>query len=152
MSNYVENKKKIEEIRNGVGEELFRMAISHLMDVGIRHLDEEGVEMACNAINKEDDTHFFMTNKFKCSIVKTAGELAKIDHLHFLNYVSKEVFYDVGDSSLPYERMKELLCNSVNSLDFNYSPLDTLREIGFEDEELMELGFKHLLDDEEEEV
>ena len=29
--------------------------------------------------------------------------------------------------------------------------LDTLREIGFKDEELVELGFKHLLNDEEEE-
>ena len=151
MSNYVENKKKIEEIRNSVGEPMFRMAISHLMDVGIRNLDEAGMRLTCNAINKEDDTNFFMTNEFKCNIVKTAGELAKIDHLHFLNYISKEVFYDVGDSSLPYERMKELLCNSVNSLDFNYSPLDTLREIGFEDDELVELGFKHLLEDEEEE-
>ena len=41
MSNYVENKKKIEEIRNDVGEPMFRMAISHLMDVGIRNLDED---------------------------------------------------------------------------------------------------------------
>lgn len=151
MSNYEANKKKIDEIRNSVGEPMFRMAISHLMDVGIRNLDEAGIRLTCNAINKEDDSHSFMTNEFKCNIVKTAGELAKIDHLYFLNYVSKKVFYDVGDNSLPYERMKELLCNSVNSLDFNYSPLDTLREIGFKDEELVELGFKHLLDDEEEE-
>jgi hypothetical protein len=151
MSNYVENKKKIEEIRNDVGEALFRMAISHLMDVGIRHLDEAGMRLTCNAINKEDDTHSFMTNEFKCNIVKTAGELAKIEHLQLLNYISKEVFYDVGDSSLPYERMKILLCNFINSLDFNYSPVDTLREIGFEDEELVELGFESLLDDEEEE-
>ena len=44
MNNYTESKKKIESIRNRCGEIMFRMAISHLMDVGIRHLTEENVE------------------------------------------------------------------------------------------------------------
>ena len=43
MSNYTENKKKIEVIRDRYGEYVFRGAISHLMDVGIRHLTKEAV-------------------------------------------------------------------------------------------------------------
>ena len=97
MSNYVENKKKIDEIRNDVGEPMFRMAISHLMDVGIRNLDEAGVRLTCNAINKEDDTHSFMTNEFKCNIVKTAAKLAQIYHIDLLVYIQREVVYDVFD-------------------------------------------------------
>lgn len=93
---YKESKKKIDEIRNK-NEMLFRMAISHLMDVGIRHLDEANIRLTCNIINKEDDSHSFMTNEFKCDIVKTAGEIAKIDHIHLLNYISKEVYYDVSE-------------------------------------------------------
>lgn len=151
MSNYIESKKKIDEIRNDVGEPMFRMAISHLMDVGIRNLDEENVRLACNEINKEDDSRSFMTNRFKCYIVETAAKLAQISHVDLLVYIQREVCYDVFDNALSYKRMKELLCNSIISLDFNYSPLDTLREIGFEDEEIVELGFKHLLNDEEEE-
>jgi hypothetical protein len=91
---YAETKKKLDEIRNK-NEILFRMAISHLMDVGIRHLTEENVEETCTAIMKNDDSWSFMSNKFQCDIVKTAGELAKMDHIHLLVYISREVEYDV---------------------------------------------------------
>lgn len=97
MSNYVENKKKIEEIRNDVGEPMFRMAISHLMDVGIRNLDEENVRLTCNEINKEDDSRSFMTNRFKCHIVETAARLAQIPHIDLLVYIQREVVYNVFD-------------------------------------------------------
>ena len=97
MSNYVENKKKIEEIRNNVGEPMFRMAISHLMDVGIRHLDEETVLETCNEIMKEDDSRSFMTNEFKCNLIKTAAKLAKISHIDLLVYIQREVVYNVFD-------------------------------------------------------
>ena len=97
MSNYVENKKKIEEIRNDVGEPMFRMAISLLMDVGMRNLDEASVRLTCNAINKEDDSHSCMTNEFKCEIVKTAARLAQFSHIDLLVYIQKEVVYNVFD-------------------------------------------------------
>lgn len=95
---YAESKKALDEIRNRNHEMIFRMAISHLMDVGIRHLDEENIERTCEEIQKEDDNRAFMTNNFKCELVRTAGELAKIDHIHLLVYIQREVFYDVGDN------------------------------------------------------
>lgn len=100
MSNYIENKKKIEEIRNDVGEPMFRMAISHLMDVGIRNLDEENVRLTCNEINKEDDSRSFMTNRFQCDIIKTAARLAQIPHIDLLVYIQREVVYDVFDEEV----------------------------------------------------
>ena len=102
--NYSESKKKIDEIRNRNHEAIFRMAISHLMDVGIRHLDEENIERTCEGIQKEDDSKAFMTNNFKCELIRMAGELAKIDHIHLLVYIQREVFYDVGDN---YEEENE---------------------------------------------
>lgn len=95
---YAESKKKIDVIRNGNHEMIFRMAISHLMDVGIRHLDEANIKRTCEEIQKEDDSRAFMTNSFKCELVRTAGELAKIDHIHLLVYIQREVTYDVGDN------------------------------------------------------
>ena len=92
--NYKETKQKLDELRNK-NEILFRMAISQLMDVGIRHLTEENIEETCVEIMKEDDSWSFMSNAFKCGIVKTAGELAKLDHIHLLVYISREVEYDV---------------------------------------------------------
>ena len=45
-----------------------------------------------------------MTNNFKCDLVRMAGELAKIDHIHLLVYIQREVAYDVGDN---YEEENE---------------------------------------------
>lgn len=95
--NYSESKREIDTIRR-YDEMMFRMAISHLMDVGVRNLDEENIERTCKAIQKEDDSKSFMTNNFKCDLVRMAGELAKIDHIHLLVYIQREVAYDVGDN------------------------------------------------------
>lgn len=100
---YAESKKIIDKIRC-YDEMMFRMAISHLMDVGIRHLDDENVERTCKEIQKEDDSKSFMTNNYKCDLVKMAGELAKIEHIHLLVYIQREVAYDVGDN---YEEENE---------------------------------------------
>ena len=56
--NYCESKKVLDKIRS-YDEVMFRMAISHLMDVGIRHLNEENIERTCKAIQKEDDSKSF---------------------------------------------------------------------------------------------
>ena len=153
--NYLEEKKQIEEIRNK-DEMMFRMAISHLMDVGIRHLTEENIKETCADLMKRDDTHAFMTNQFMCDLVKMAGELAKVNHINLLHYISREVTYDVGDNSLSYNRAIRLL---RASLDYNTEvmEIDDAREdllgIGFDEEELIELGYQFLfeIDDEEEE-
>ena len=151
--NYIESKKKIEEIRNKDGM-MFRMAISHLMDVGIRHLTEENIKESCENIMKQDDKHAFMTNQYMCDLVKMAGELAKVDHIHLLHYISREVTYDVGDHSLSYNRAIRLL---RASLDYNTEVMEiaAVREdffaMGFEKEELIELGYQFLFDNDDEE-
>ena len=94
---YAETKKKLEKIRRN-REIMFRMAISHLMDVGIRNLTEENVNECCAKIMKQDDSKSFMTNEFQCGLVRMAGELAKLDHIHLLVYISREVYYDVRDN------------------------------------------------------
>ena len=100
---YTESKNKIDKIRR-YDEMMFRMAISHLIDVGIRHLDEDNIKRTCDAIQKEDDSKSFMTNNYKCDLVRMAGELAKIEHIHLLVYIQREVTYDVGDN---YEEENE---------------------------------------------
>ena len=94
---YLESKKILDEIRRQ-NEVMFRMAISHIIDVGIRHLDEENIVRTCEAIQKEDDSKSFMTNNFKCDLIRMAGELAKIEHIHLLVYIQREIVYDVGDN------------------------------------------------------
>lgn len=150
--NYTESKKKIEEIRNK-DEVMFRMAISHLMDVGIRHLAEENIKSSCEAIMKQDDSHSIMTNKYQCDLVKMAGELAKIDHIHLLNYISKEVYYDVNDNKLSYSRAMVLLRHCMDWVEEDHcdksETLDTMEYLGFEHEELEDMGYGYLIEEEE---
>ena len=103
MNSYLESKNTLDKIRR-YDEMMFRMAISHLIDVDMRHLDEENIKRTCEEIQKEDDHKAFMTNNYKCDLVRMAGELAKIDHIHLLVYIQREVEYDVGDS---YEEENE---------------------------------------------
>ena len=153
--NYMESKKKLDELRRK-NEILFRMAISHLMDTGIRHFTEESVARTCAEIMKKDDSHSLVTNKFQCDLVKTAAEIAKLDHIHVLTYIGREVYWDVGDNGIGYQRSIALLNACVESIYENhredsYYALDELRGCGFSDKELKELGYSWLLDFEEKE-
>lgn len=93
---YSESKKILDKIFHE-NEILFRMAVSHLLDVGIRNLTEENVEATCAEMMLEDDSHSFMSNRMKCDIVRTAAKLAAVDHIHLLVYIQREIAYDVGD-------------------------------------------------------
>ena len=85
----------INSIRRDYGEMIFRMAISHLMDVGMRHLTPELVNEAKDEIMKKDDSKMFVTNELLCDVVECAGELAKIDETYLLVYIGRNVEYDV---------------------------------------------------------
>ena len=87
--------KNINKLRRDYGEVTFRMSISHLMDVGMRHLTPELVNEAKDEITKQDDRKMFVTNDLLCDVVECAGELAKIDETYLLVYIGRNVEYDV---------------------------------------------------------
>lgn len=89
--------KNINSIRREYGEMIFRMSISHLMDVGMRNLTPELVNEAKDEIMKQDDRKMFVTNELLCNVVECAGELAKIDTTYLLVYIGRNVAYDVDD-------------------------------------------------------
>ena len=152
MSKYVEIKKKIEKIRDWYGEFVFRGGISHLMDVGIRHLTKENVEETCKDIMASDDSGQFLTNEFKCEIVQVAYELAQISHIDLLVYIQREMVYDVFDGVTSYQRTIDLLkrCMEQIEADEDYNNKETynvLQSLGFDDDEIESLGFGYLLDE-----
>lgn len=154
MNNYMQSKKKFDAIRNKIGEVTFRMAISHLMDVGIRHLTEENVEETCKKIMQEDDSNHFMTNGFKCDLVLAAYELAQIPHTDLLVYIQREMAYDVCDGMPSYARAVHLLKGCMNWIESDRcceETLDNFEWIGFEEDEIEALGWGYILDIEEEE-
>ena len=156
MSNYVESKKKLEAIRNKVGEPLFIMALTNTFDVGFRHLTEENIKATCDEMMKEDDSHRFMTNEYKCDLVRTAGEIAKVPPYDVEVYVNREMEYSAGEDYIQRNRLITLL---QNALTYIYEDIQDCtdffrimdKEIGLYEEEVKELGFDWAMDYIEEE-
>ena len=151
---YKESARKLNELRRA-NEVIFRMAVSHLMDCGIRHLTEENIKETCDAIMQEDDSKAFMTNEFKCELIRIAGELAKIDHIHLLVYISREVYYDVGDTKVSYQRALELVEDCMTWMSYEWSNAEACRnftEIGFTEDEFIEFGYRDLLTGDDEQL
>ncbi len=149
MSNYKENKIKLDNLRNRHDELMFRMAISHLMDVGIRHLTEENVKHTCEQIMKEDDSHALMTNHYRCDLVWLAYDLAQIPHLDLLVYIQREIDYDIFDGAPSYKRSVQLLKSCVDWTACDQLPEDALSDmyaIGFSNDEIEFVGFGNLLE------
>ena len=150
MNNYKESKKKIEKIRGDYRELAFRAGISHLMDVGIRHLTKELVDETCAEIMKQDDTNRIMTNDFECDILRAAYELAQIPHIDLLVYIQREVDYDVFDGEISYSRAIKLLKDCVLGIEMQCNTdeetLDKLENMEFEDDDIRALGFEYLLE------
>lgn len=148
---YTESKKKIDKIRDDYRELAFRAGISHLMDVGIRHLDKDSVEETCKMIMQEDDTYKIISNDFQCDIVRVAGELAQVPHIDLLVYIQREVFYDVFDGGINYSRAIELLKDCMLGFemqcDSDKEALDMLENMEFQESEIRALGFEYLLKD-----
>lgn len=152
MSNYKESKKILDNIRARNDETMFRMAISHLMDVGIRHLDEESCKLTCQGIMKQDDSHSIMTNNFMCDLIWLAHELSKVSHIDLLVYIQREVDYDVMDDNPSYRRAIQLLRSCVDWMTCDQLPEDALSDmysIGFDNEEIEFVGFGNLLEQED---
>lgn len=97
--------QNINNLRKDYGEMIFRMSISHLMDVGMRNLTPELVDEAKDEIMKKDDSKMFVINELLCDVVECAGELAKINAIDLLVYIGRNVEYDV-DGCYRFENKK----------------------------------------------
>ena len=144
---YTETKNAIQKIRNK-DEMIFRCAISHMLDVGARHLTEENVNETIAEIMQEDDSRSFMTNECKAAILRTAYELTKFDHIHLIVYIQREVDGDVFDGGICYGRAIQLLKNLMDIVELGhdnneYTKAD-FRDAGFKTVELEHLGFDYL--------
>jgi len=88
---------EIRKIENKYGLMMFRMGLSHLMDVGVRHMNDETVEesiqqiMAQEEADKADGKISIMTPEFQCEIVRCAAELAQHSIWTLFAYIKKYV-------------------------------------------------------------
>ena len=146
---YAESKKILDKIRSK-DEIMFRMAISHLMDVGTRHLTEDNILKACSDIVKRDDSKAFMTNEYMMDLVVMAGDIAKVPHTELLVYIQREIEYDVFDGAISYGRLMRLFKSCLCWLEEDrLDTLDAFECIGLEEDEIESLGYGYLLGDKE---
>ena len=97
METTAEKLKEITAIENKYGLMLFRMGLTHLVDVGVRHLDDETVEESIKQIiakgeeDKANGVIVVMTPEFQCDIIRCAAELAKVSIWDLFLYIKEFV-------------------------------------------------------------
>jgi hypothetical protein len=91
------NLEKIRALENKYGLVLFRMALTHVVDVGVRHFDADNMAEAIAQIEQKEKesqasgTIQVMTPEFQCAIVRCAGELATFPIWDLFAYVKRHV-------------------------------------------------------------
>jgi hypothetical protein len=85
--------KAIRALEDKYGLPLFGMALTHLVDVGVRHLTNENVDASIKQITASgsDDKPQFMTPEFQCAIVRCAAELARFSIWDLFRYIKKNL-------------------------------------------------------------
>jgi len=89
--------KAINDLENKYGLVLFRMGLTHLVDVGVRHLTDENVEESIKQVLAEVEAikanggHPIMTAEFQSSIIRCAAELAKFSIWDLFLYIKEYV-------------------------------------------------------------
>ena len=157
MNNYEESKQKLDEIRSKyccAGGIIFRTAIQYVIDYGkCTLLDPGWYKCTMNDIDAKHDNAdaegkwLFCTRAFEKAIVDCAVALCDVNTYDLLTYVQREVW--LGGDGISYQRAIELLKGCINY--FDYDPLNQARDVGFDDDEIAELGFECLFDTEMEE-
>ena len=162
MSNYAESKRKLDAIRDKYGckgEVIFRTAIQYIVEFG-QHNFKDGVwfDEVMNDVDERHDlaeangTILFVTRDFEKAILECAKELAQIDPYDFLIYIQREIY--LGGDGISYQRAIDLLRGCLdycrnNTYEIMYT-LEMASEMGFDENEIKELGYGYMLNEEEE--
>lgn len=161
MNNYAESKAKLDAIRNKytcAGDIIFRTAVQYIVEQGQATLSDEAwrehfifdIDRRHDAAEKAGKT-LFCTRQFEKAIFECAFELAEIKTYDLLIYIQKAVF--LSNDGLGFQRAIKLLKScidyTIDGVDPSYLT-DCLSEMGFEHNDLRELGYGYLLDEESE--
>ena len=161
MNNYAESKAKLDAIRNKytcAGDIIFRTAVQYIVEQGQATLSDEAwrehfmfdIDRRHDAAEKAGKI-LFCTRQFEKAIFECAFELAEIKTYDLLIYIQREVFLS-GDG-ISYQRAIGLLKSCIEYIADGANPIyieDYLDSMGFMNDEIRELGYGYLLDEESE--
>ena len=159
MKDYVETKKELDRIRNEYcckGEMIFRTSLQYIVEYGsIRFKDDKWVQSQLDLVNEKhnkaeaDDKILFIGREFEIALIECARDIAKVDAYGMLVYIQKEVWLS-HEGGIDYQRAIELLKDCMGDIEQREHCEDKLtlcafEDLGFDDEELIDLGFGYLL-------
>lgn len=158
---YKESKTTLDKIRDDYGckgEVIFRSALQYVIECGYRLLqDQLWVQTQLSNINVNHDMAekegriLWITRDFEKAIVECAAEITKVPEMDMLQYVQKEIW--LGGDGVDYQRAIELLKSCLewftDDTD-NQRIVENLNLLGFRDDEIEELGYGWLFEEEEE--
>ena len=87
-------KEQIKAIREKYGEPMLRMAIGHVIGVGINNLKNVNADEVCAQILKETPANSIMTPEFSAELMRCAIELAQVPIGDILKYIQTDMRYD----------------------------------------------------------
>ena len=157
---YKESKMMLNKIRDDYGckgEVLFRNALQYVVECGYRLLQSSSwVSVQLHNIDaKHDEAEkenkiLFIGRNFEKAIVECAAEIAKVPIIDMLQYVQKEVW--LSGEGIDYQRVVELLKSCLDWFTddaFDVRIIENLNLLGFRDDEIEELGYGWLFEEEE---
>lgn len=86
-----ENYKNIKDIQKKYGENIFRMAITHLYETGAKAIQEVDIEKECKKIIDETPESAIMTGELQADILRCAAELSKLPLWDVLRFVQTDI-------------------------------------------------------------
>lgn len=158
-NNYAESKKALDKIRSEYGckgEVLFRTALQQVVECGTSDiLDDWSYAHMVEEVNERHDEaeaegkNLWVARDFELAILECAREIAKVNIYDLLVYVQKEVLLSC-EGGIDYKRAITLLRACMSNIEAwndcrNELTLGEFEDIGFDDDEITELGFGYVL-------
>ena len=162
---YAESKKSLDKIRNEYsckGEMIFRTALQYLVEYGQHYFkDNEWVEHQLELVDEKhnkaeaENKLLFIGREFEKAIIECARDLSAITPYDLLIYTQKEVWLS-REGGIDYQRAVELLKDCMYDIEQREGCEDkltlcALEDLGFDDDEIIELGFGYVLQTREDE-
>lgn len=162
---YEENKKILDGIRNKYackGEMIFRTSIQYVIEYGqIKFNDDEWVESQLEQVdNKHDEAEadgkiLWIGREFEKELIQCAREISQVNAYDLLVYIQKEVWLS-NEGGMDRQRAITLLKACMSNIEMWNDcqcglTLGEFEDIGFDDDEITELGFGYVLDVREDE-
>lgn len=86
--------KKINEIGKKYGEHMMRMAIDHVIGVGVNNLKDINADEVCAQILRDTPANYIMTPEFRAELMRCSIELAQIPIGDILKYIQTNMACD----------------------------------------------------------